>query len=339
MRALWLHGPDDLRLQEVPDPIPGPGEAVLRVEAALTCATDAKMMRRGAHPALPPLPAPFGHEAAGTVEAVGPGVTNLRPGELVTVVNSAPCGDCPDCHADRENLCRRITYLTGAFAERLLVPAPIVAKNAVPVPSGLPVERAAMVEPLACAVHGAARCSAGEGDAVIVLGGGLQGLAFTALLADRGCRVTLCDPHRLRRKRAMRAGAERALPAPRDPAGLEAVLAGTPGRRGADAVVEAVGSPEAWRSAVELARPGGEVLLHGGCPPGSEVSLPTEPLHYGELTVRGSYHHTPGAVRQALRLLAGDRLPVDEILGPPIALEDVAETLRAGGAKRPVITA
>jgi len=339
VRALWLHGPNDLRLQQVPEPVPGPGEAVLRVEVALTCATDAKMMRRGEHPALPPLPAPFGHEAAGTVEAVGPGVTALSPGDRVAVANSAPCGACVDCLGGRANLCRRITYLTGAFAERLLLPAPIVARNVHHLPPGLAVEQAAMIEPLACAVHGAARCGAGDGDVVIVLGAGFQGLALTAILADRGCRVVVCDPHEERRERALRAGAAQALAAPRDRAGMASALAATPDGRGADAVVEAVGRPEAWRSAVELARPGGEVLLHGGCPAGTEVSLPSGPLHYGELTVRGSYHHTPESVRRALVLLAEGRLPAAELLGPPIGLEDVAATLAERGEKRPVVPA
>jgi hypothetical protein len=85
-------------------------------------------------------------------------------------------------------------------------------------------------------------------------------------------------------------------------------------------VVEAVGRPETWALAAGLARPGGEVLLHGGCPPGSSVTLPTGPLHYQELTLRGSYHHTPEAVRAALALLVEGTLPFGELLGPPLAL-------------------
>ena len=110
-----------------------------------------------------------------------------------------------------------------------------------------------------------------------------------------------------------------------------------PGERGADAVVEAVGRPETWRIAVALARPGGEVLLHGGCAAGSEVTLPTGPLHYDELTLRGSYHHTPAAVRRALAMLEAGELPVAELVGEPIGLGDVGAVLAAErGAKRPV---
>lgn len=338
MRALILHGAGDLRLEEVPDPEPGPGEVVVRVDAALTCATDAKMMRVGAHPALGPLPAAFGHEAAGTVAATGDGVRRPRPGDAVVVANSAPCGRCPACREGRENLCESIVYLTGAFAELLRVPAAIVARNTLPLPTGLAPALGAMAEPLACALHTAGRCGARPGDVVLVLGGGVQGQLLAGALARRGCRVHLADPHPERRERALRFGAEAAHEAPRDDRGIAALRRALPGGRGADAVVEAVGRPEAWRAAAALARPGGEVMLHGGCPPGSEVTLPTGPLHYEELTLRGSYHHTPAAVRAAVELLADGALPFPELVGEPVGLADVEEVLtRERGAKRPVI--
>lgn len=337
MRALVLHGPDDLRLEDLPVPRPGPGEVVLQVTRALTCATDAKMLRQGAHPALPPPPAPFGHEACGVVAAVGDGVAGTREGDAVVVANSAPCGECPPCLRGRPSLCEHIVYLSGAYAEYLRVPARIAARNMLPLPAGLAPERAAMVEPLACAVRGVERVEAGEGDEVVVLGGGVQGTLITALLAARGCRVTLCDPHDERRERAVRFGAARAMDAPRDPDDLAQVRAAHGEGRGPDAVVEAVGRPEAWEAAVALARPGGEVLLYGGCAPGATVTLPTHPLHYGELSVRGSYHHTPQAVRRALQHLADGDAPYGELLGDDITLEEVPGVLRAGsGPKRPV---
>ena len=332
-----IHGPGDLRLEEVPGPVAGPGEIVVAPDAALTCATDAKMLRVGAHPALGPLPAPLGHELAGTVVEVGPGAAGVRVGDAVVVANSAPCGRCPDCAAGRENLCPRIVYLTGAFAERVLVPAPIVARNVLPRPEGLAPELAAATEPLACAVHAADRLGAGEGDTVLVLGGGVQGQLLAGLLARRGCRVELADPHPGRRERARRFGAVRTHPAPRDAAGVARLREELPGGRGADAVIEAVGRPETWRIAAALARPGGEVLLHGGCAAGSEVTLPTGPLHYEELTLRGSYHHTPAAVRRALAMLEAGELPVAELVGEPIGLAEVGAALVAEpGAKRPV---
>lgn len=339
VRALILHGPDDLRLEDVAVPDPGAGEVVLAVERALTCATDAKILRNGAHPSIAPVPAPLGHEACGVVAAIGAGVDGVREGDLVVVANSAPCGSCPPCGAGRPSLCEHITYLYGAYAEYLRVPAPIVARNLLPVPAGLPPERAAMVEPLACAVRGVQRVDAGAGDEVVVLGGGTQGTLIAGLLAVRGCIVTLCDPHEDRRERAVRFGAARAMDAPRDADAIAAVRAAHGDGRGPVAVVEAVGRPDAWEAAVAIARPGGEVLLYGGCAPGTTVTFPTFPLHYGELAIRGTYHHTPEAVREALAHLAANDAPYDELLGDPITLDEVPAVLRAGsGLKRPVVT-
>ncbi len=337
MRALVLHGPDDVRLEEVPVPEPGPGEVVLSVTRALTCATDAKMLRQGHHPALPPLPAPLGHEACGVVVAMGTGVVGVREGDVVVVANSAPCGDCPPCRRGRPSLCESIVYLSGAFAEYVRVPARIVGRNLLPLPDGLDPARAAMVEPLACAVRGVERVEAGPGDEVVVLGGGVQGTLITGLLAARGCRVTLCDPHADRRERGIRFGAVRAMDAPRDAGAIEAVRGAHGEGRGPDAVVEAVGRPGAWEAAVALARPGGEVLLYGGCAPGTTVTLPTFPMHYAELVIRGSYHHTPAAVREALAHLAAGDAPYGDLIAGEITLEQVPAILRAGsGDKHPV---
>lgn len=337
MRALVLHGPGDLRLEEVPAPEPSPGEVILAVERALTCATDAKMLRHGAHPALPSLPARFGHEACGTVAAVGDGVPGIAVGTRMVAANSAPCGACPPCLRGRPSLCEDIVYLSGAYAEFLLVPARITKRNLLPVPAGLPPERAAMVEPLACAVRGVQRVEAGQGDEVVVLGGGVQGTLIAGLLAARGCRVTLCDPHDDRRARAARFGAARTFDAPRDTAAIDRLRAAHGEGRGPAAVVEAVGRPQTWESAIALARPGGEVLLYGGCAPGTTVSLPTFPLHYEEISVRGTYHHTPEAVREALALLAAGESPYEDLLGDEIGLDEVPAVLSMqSGLKRPV---
>src|SRR5436305_13882531 len=126
MRAAVLYGPGDLRVDDVPEPEPGPGEVVLRIESATTCATDVKMFQHG-HPALGPYPARFGHEFAGVVEARGPEVSRVEPGQPVFCADSAPCGRCPQCAVGRGNLCEDLQFLLGGFAEQLLVPARVVS--------------------------------------------------------------------------------------------------------------------------------------------------------------------------------------------------------------------
>src|SRR5690606_33088809 len=143
----------------------------------------------------------------GRVAAAGSGVDRPRPGDVVVVANSAPCGACRACREGRPNLCADMTYLTGAFAELLRVPARIVARNTHPLPDGLAPAVAAMAEPLACAVHSARRAGDVAGRVALVIGGGFQGRMLAGLLAARGAEVHLADPHPERREAARRAGA------------------------------------------------------------------------------------------------------------------------------------
>jgi L-iditol 2-dehydrogenase len=333
MRALILYGPGDLRLEDVPTPVPGTQEIVVEIEAALTCATDAKMLRRGQHPSLGPVPAPFGHEGSGIVVATGPGVRAVSEGDAVVVANSAPCGRCEWCLRGREGLCDQITYLTGTYAEFLRVPAQIVGTNVVLRPPGLAPELAALTEPVACGVRAAERSGARAGECVIVLGGGPQGQVVCAVLARRGCRVIVCDPHADRRALAQRMGAWRVDDAPRDAEGRARVLRHTPGRRGAHATIAAVGDVAVWESAVALTRPGGEVNFHGGPGPDDVLRLPAARLHYAEITLQASYHHTPATIRRALAMIAAEPGLFAQLLGQEIGLEQVAGALTRGGVK------
>ncbi|MDQ3865248.1 MAG: alcohol dehydrogenase catalytic domain-containing protein, partial [Actinomycetota bacterium] len=164
MRALIFHGPGDVRLEEVTRPEPGPGDVLVRVEAALTDGTDAKTYRRGHPVLLGPPPSPFGHEFAGV---------DVATGRRVVAPNSAPCGECAPCRRGNESLCRDLfPLLNGAYAEFILVPERIAARNLLPVPDRLPAEIAAMIEPLACCLHGVERAGIDAGDTVAVLGPG-----------------------------------------------------------------------------------------------------------------------------------------------------------------------
>lgn len=335
MQALVLHGPEDLRLEEIGEPEPGPGEVVITVESATTCATDSKILRAGSHPSLPALPTPFGHEAAGVITAVGGGVADFSMGDRVVPANSAPCEACRFCDSGATSLCEDLTYLWGAFSEKLLVPRRIVNLNLVLIPDELPFRRATLAEPLACAVRAVSRCAPTSGTSVAIIGGGTQGALLCGLLSQRGCEVTVCDPHADRRERATAFGAAHtfgALRSPSDSARLADLTGGGP-----DLVVEAVGAPSAWEAAVAAVRPGGTVLFYGGCPPDSTVQLPTAPLHYSEVTLTGSYHHDPVSFRTAVALLTHNALPFTTLLGDPITLNGVPDALRHRGQKRPII--
>jgi L-iditol 2-dehydrogenase len=300
MRAAILHGPEDLRVEDVPDPEPRPGEIVVRVEAATTCGTDVKMWRRG-HPILPPYPARFGHETAGI---------RADTGERVLVGDSIACGACRPCRAGRPQICRSPRWILGGFAEAITAPAPALHR----VPDGLDAAAAAMAEPLAAALHAVNRAPARQlAPDTGVFGGGPMGQMLAGLLMAEGRTVTLADRHEERRAQAERLGAMTA-----------------PALADHDVVFEAVGRPEAWRAAVEACAPGGCVVFVGGCPAGTHAQLPTRPLHYDELDLRGAFHHSPAEVDRALRLLAEGAVDWRALAAGPIGLAELPGALAGG---------
>lgn len=326
MRAVVYRGPGRLELAHLPRPTPGPGELVVRVHAALTCGTDLKTYRRG-HPLIPPGTV-LGHEFAGRVEAAGEGVA-FAPGDWVVAANSAPCGQCFWCASDQESLCQRLEARLnfGAFAQAIRLPAPIVARNTYPVPEGLAPEEAAMIEPLACVVHGQELVGVRPGETVAILGGsGAIGLLHLQLALRAGAGRVLSvgrSPRRLAVARQL--GADETLSAlEEDP--VEAIRRRTEGR-GADLVIEAVGKPEVWEMAVAACRRGGRVLLFGGCPAGTQVPLDAGRVHYGQLSLFGAFHHTPATVARALELLARGEVRAAPLLTHRLPLERAAEAL------------
>src|SRR5580658_8471548 len=186
MRAAVLHGREDIRIEQVPIPKAAAGELVVRVGAALTCGTDLKVFRRGYHARMIVPPALFGHELAGTVVEAGKGVYDFSPGDRVVALNSAPCGQCYFCSRDQENLCDDLLFNNGAYAEFIRIPARIVAKNTFIVPENVPLEQAALTEPLACAVHGFEDSRSRKGDIIAIIGGGPLGLMILHVAALAG---------------------------------------------------------------------------------------------------------------------------------------------------------
>src|ERR1039457_6375239 len=195
MQAAVLHGREDIRIEQVPIPKAETGELVVRVGAALTCGTDLKVFRRGYHARMIVSPALFGHELAGTVVEAGEGVTGFAAGDRVVALNSAPCGKCYFCLRGQENLCDDLLFNNGAYAEFIRIPARIVAKNTLHVPDHVPLEHAALTEPLACAVHGFEDSHPRPGDLVAVIGGGPLGLMILHVAALADCKVIAIVKH------------------------------------------------------------------------------------------------------------------------------------------------
>lgn len=329
MLAAMFYGPMDIRLEQQPIPEPQPGEVLVQVAAATTCGTDLKSYRRG-HPLLfRHTPAGFGHEVAGVVAAIGHGVTHVHEGDAVVVANSAPCLQCFYCQRQRYSLCEDLLFLNGAYAEYLLVPQRIVRQNLYKLPVTTSFIAAALTEPLACALHGIDASELHPGDTVVILGAGPMGLLLAVVAKSRGTRVIITGRGEQRLAVARLYGADvvidvQAMSLERQ---YEAVKKETEGGRGADVVIEAIGTPETWSMAAAMTRPGGLVNFFGGCASGTQVTLETRPLHYGEITTKGVFHHTPAYFAQALELIVGHHIEVEAMITARYPLAATLEVL------------
>ncbi len=327
MKAAMFHGPRDVRLADVPVPDIGPRDVLVKVEVALTCGTDRKMFLRG-HPLFQP-PFVFGHEFAGTVVEAGEAVEGFEPGMRVVAANSAPCGSCFYCVRGAQSMCENMYIrLSGAFAEYIDVPAPLVDKNLLQIPDGVSSRDAALIEPLACVVHGIYRSGIKLGDTVVVNGAGPIGLMFVRLASLRAGRVIVTDVRDDRLARAERLGADVAVNVSSVEDAGETVRAMANGGRGADVAIEAVGLPETWESTIRMVRKGGIANLFGGCASGTTITVDTSIIHYSEVQIRGVFHHTPKHVRRALDLISQGVVTSEELVTAELPLAQLDEILR-----------
>jgi L-iditol 2-dehydrogenase len=328
MTAAVLYGKEDVKIEKVPIPRVGEGEVLIKVQVALTCGTDLKVYQRGYHARMIVPPALFGHELAGTIEEVGPGVRGFRKGQRVVALNSAPCGMCFYCSKHQENLCQDLLFNNGAYAEYIKIPRRIVETNMLAIPANVSFEEAAMVEPLACVLRGLHETSVEIGDTVTVIGGGPVGLMFIQVAKLTGCNVIAVMKRDSQVEFAKRLGADEVIQITQVQDVVEAVRAITPERRGADVVIEAVGRPEAWESAIEMVRKGGTVNLFGGCATGTKVQLDTNRLHYSEVTIKATFHHTPETVRKAFSLITEKKIKGADYITGEAPLSRLQHVLR-----------
>lgn len=336
MKAALFYAPGDARYEETPVPPIGPGELLVQIEAALTCGTDLKCLRRGHPVLLKNFPAPFGHEFSGVVVQVGEGVTQFEIGDRIVSANSAPCYACFYCHQGQHNLCESLDLLNGAYAQYLKIPSRIVAYNTYKLPEHLSFEAAAFTEPLAVSLRCIETTQISPGDRVAVLGLGAIGQLLVRLAKWKGAHVTAMARNPFRLEVARRFGMADAVVSLKDmtdPAMIREQF--TPEGRGFDAVIEAIGLPETWEKSIQLARKGGRVNLFGGCASGSQVSLDTRRVHYEEITLLSSFHHTPFYFKKALDLLASyeidPRLLITDML-PMERFEEALTRVEAGEA-------
>ncbi len=304
MKACIFQGPGAIVVESRPVPSPGPGELLLRMQAAGICQSDIRVYRGEKQARAGVIP---GHEIVGAVEALGEGVEGFSAGQRVAVCPIIACGRCYYCVRGLRNRCpQRITLgyeEDGGLAEYALVPAAIVALGHVfPVPESLPSDTATLMEPLACVLNSLESCRLQPGGSLVLLGAGPMGLLHLLLARALGAAtVIVSEPRSERREQARRLGATAALDPQRDD--LKAAVLEASGGLGADAVVVTTGAAELVVPALALARRQGVVNLFAGFPPGSAVQFDPNAIHYSEVALVGSQNATPDQYRRALQLL------------------------------------
>jgi L-iditol 2-dehydrogenase len=324
MKAAMLYGVKDLKIEEIPKPKVAAGEVLVKVKAATTCGTDLKIFQRGYVEKVITLPTIFGHEWAGEVVEVGEDLEWPVKGMRVRAGNSAPCLRCAMCQKGKYNLCENMIWLWGAYAEYIKVPARMVLVNMQEIPRHVSFEEAAITEPLACVLHGVEEAHVKLGDTVAIVGAGPIGLLHLLTVKKMGAeKVLVIDLVEERLNVAEKLGADEAINAGKVDV-AETVRKFTNGY-GADVVIEAIGLSATWEQALRLVRKGGTVLEFGGCPPGTEIKVNAEMLHYGEVTVMGTFHTTPLHFRKALNLIASGTIDVKPLITRKMKLVNIRE--------------
>ena len=313
MQAVRLQAVGQIKAVAVPEPTPGPGEVLVRVEAAGICGTD-RHLYKGEFPCKPPVT--LGHEFAGEVIAVGDGVT-LPLGTRVACDPNIACGACDQCLRGRTNLCIRNVAIgihrDGGFAELALIPA----HRAVPVQDLHP-HHAAFAEPLACTLHGVDMGAPIPGERVIVLGGGVIGLLAVQLARLAGADVTLVTRHPAKRALALTIGASQTAATEAEARGLHP--------QGADLVLECAGVADTVEMAPRLTRSGGRVVILGVMPQGEKVRIEPFDLLFREVQLLHSFIN-PFTQTRAVALLGAGRIDVAPLISRIIPLAEAAEVI------------
>lgn len=340
MLAVEYHSNEDIRVVELPVPEIGQGELLVQLRACGICASD--VMEWYMKPRAPIYP---GHEPVGIVAAVGEDVRQFSPGQRVFIHHHVPCMVCHFCQRGSYSQCLtfRSTHLyPGGLAEYVRVPAANVSLDVLPLPDDLSFEAATLIEPLACCIRGIDRAMVQQGDSVLILGAGSNGILLAQLAQQRGAtRVIIVDPIPYRRQHALDSGIDYAL----DPeaAPLPDQVHAVNESRKPDVVLVTPSKIGAMQQGIELVGPGGTVLLFAPPPPAEVLPVVPNTLFFQEITLRTSYSAGPYETRLALELLKNKRMRAETVITHRFSLKDAAQAFqlvaKPGDALKVVIIA
>lgn len=345
MKALRFYAPEDVRLEEVPEPECGPLEVKLRVRNCSTCGTDVKILHNG-HQNLTP-PRITGHEVAGEVVEVGDDVnatygSSWSVGDRVQVIAAVPCGDCHECRKGWMAVCQNQTSVgyqyDGGFAEYMIVPQQVLKVDGLnAIPDNVGFDEASAAEPFACAINAQELLDIEEGDTVVVFGAGPIGCMHIRIA--RGVhgvgRVFLVDVNAERLRMSAEAVSPDELIDASEVDVVERVMELTDGR-GADVVITATAANVTQEQAIAMAARNGRISFFGGLPKNDPtITLDSNVVHYRQLHIHGANGSAPEHNKRALQYISTGQVPVKDLITERLPLERALEAfsiVQAGSA-------
>jgi L-iditol 2-dehydrogenase len=338
MKALRFYAPEDVRVEDVPVPSPGPDEVLLRVRNCSTCGTDVKILHNG-HQNLTP-PRITGHEIAGEVVEVGAEVastygTDWQPGDRVQVIAAVPCGECHECRKGWMAVCQNQTSVgyqyDGGFAEFMVVPRQVLKVDGLNrIPEGVGFDEASAAEPLACAINAQELLGIEAGDTVVVFGAGPIGCMH--IRVARGVHqagpVYLVDVNAERLKMSADAVSPDEVINAAEVDVVERVMELT-GGRGADVVITATAANITQEQAIAMAARNGRISFFGGLPKTNPtITCDSNVVHYRQLHIHGANGSAPEHNKRALEYIASGQVPVKDLITEHVPLERVVDAFR-----------
>jgi L-iditol 2-dehydrogenase len=329
MKVLRFYAPEDVRLEDAPEPECGPDEVKLRVRNCSTCGTDVKIFHNG-HQNLSP-PRIIGHEIAGEVVEVGQNVSGWSVGDRAQVIAAVPCGECYECRKGWMAVCENQTSVgyqyDGGFAEYMIVPRQVLKVDGLNrIPDNIGFDEASAAEPFACAINAQELINVGDGDTVVVFGAGPIGCLHIRLARANGAaRVFLIDV--LADRLAMSADAVKPdeVINGREVDVVERVMELTDGR-GADVVITATAANVAQEQAIRMAARRGRISFFGGLPKTNPfIQCDSNLVHYRELMIMGANGSAPSHNKKALEYIASGQVPVKDLITVHLPLDRALE--------------
>jgi len=334
MLAAVYHGPNDLRVEQVPVPQIAPGELLIQVKSASICGTDLRIFHGNHRKYAPGTIRIPGHEVVGTIAAIGDGLTGFEVGQRVFIAPNMGCGHCLQCVSGNNNLCANYdavgVTMDGGFAEYMRVPANLVQQgNVIPISQEVDPAVAALMEPFACVLRGQNALHIQPGETVLVIGAGPIGVMHTKLARVRGAgRVIVSEPLVNRVAQAKRMGADRVVnPLEED---LHAVIDQESSGRGADVVIVAAPVHAAQESALNLAAIGGRINFFGGLPKDRPtINLDSNLVHYKELVITGTTACSTHDCWQAAQIVSSGLIDLSDLVSQRFPLREAVQAFAA----------